>query len=51
MSKIYDLAVAKLGQVVDFDGMYGGNVQTFLHMLFIGLQGHVLQAMRLKLKE
>ena len=24
MSKIYDLAVAKLGQVVDFDGMYGG---------------------------
>lgn len=24
MSKIYDLAVAKLGQIVDFDGMYGG---------------------------
>lgn len=24
MSKIYDLVVAKLGQVVDFDGMYGG---------------------------
>lgn len=24
MSKIYDLAVSKLGQVVDFDGMYGG---------------------------
>ncbi len=24
MSKVYDLAVAKLGQVVDFDGMYGG---------------------------
>lgn len=24
MSKIYDLAVAKLGQIVDFDGAYGG---------------------------
>ncbi|NHI67817.1 CHAP domain-containing protein [Lactococcus garvieae] len=24
MSKIYDLVAAKLGQVVDFDGMYGG---------------------------
>lgn len=24
MSKIYDLAVAKIGTVVDFDGMYGG---------------------------